>query len=136
MLFILSFLLVFTSSYFIASSLTKKSYEHFSIMLISAFANVVLTFETLSLFHLINIPCVLLLNILVCAISSILWVKKDKPVFVPVFKDFFRKCKNICKLDKTFIILSFSFIVFILGTLFLCTLIPVTNADARDYHVA
>lgn len=136
MLFILSFLLVFTSSYFIASSLTKKFYEHFSIMLISAFANVVLTFETLSLFHLINIPCVLLLNIIVCVVSAVLWVKKGKPVFVPDLKNFFRKYKNICKLDKTFIILSFSFLVFILGTIFLCALIPVTNADARDYHVA
>ena len=56
-LFVISFLLVIAASYFIASIFAENKSEFGIIyLLISAFANVVLTFEILSLFSAISIP--------------------------------------------------------------------------------
>jgi len=136
MLFLFSFFLVFSSSYFIASIFTKKSYEHFTYLLLTAFAQIVITFELLSLFSAINIINVLALNFLLWIVTFILWIKRCKPFFKYDFKVFFRKYYNVCKLDKSFIILGLSFLVFILGVLFLDFVMPITNADAVDYHVS
>ena len=136
MLFLISFLLVFISSYFLASVLTKKPYEHFAYLLILFFANLIVTFEGLSLFKAINIPCVLAVEVILFLISLFIWLKKEKPIFIPNFKDFYNKYINICKLDKSFIILGISFLIFMIGAFWLCAVLPLTNADAYDYHVA
>ena len=104
MLFALSFLLVFSSSYFIASIFTKKAYEHFVYTLLTSFANLVLTFEVLSLFKAISLPWVLTFNIIIFIVTSVTWFKKGKPVFIPDFKSFINRYKNICKIDKSFIV--------------------------------
>ena len=64
-LFILSFLLVFTASFFLAITFEKKSFIKFFIyLLLTAFANVILTFELLSLFSSISQVGILICNIL------------------------------------------------------------------------
>lgn len=136
MLFALSFLLVFSSSYFIASIFTKKAYEHFVYTLLTSFANLVLTFEVLSLFKAISLPWVLTFNIIIFIVTFVTWFKKGKPVFIPDFKSFINRYKNICKIDKSFIVLAICFAIFMIGTFALCLFLPVTNADALDYHVA
>ena len=51
-LFLISFLMVFLSSYFMTSIIAdKKSLEGFIYILLTAFANVVLTIEILSLLN-------------------------------------------------------------------------------------
>ncbi len=136
MLFGISFLLVFISSYFIASILTKKAYEHFAYLLLTSFANIVLTFELLSLFKAMTLPWVLAFNVIFFVSSLFLWTKKGKPLFILDIKSFFNKYKNICKLDKTFVVLGLCFLIFVLGAFALCLVLPITNADAMDYHVA
>lgn len=136
MLFGISFLLVFISSYFLASIFTKKAYEHFAYVLLTSFANIVLTFEILSLFKAITLPLVLSFNIIFFLISLFLWIKKGKPIFVLNIKPFFEKYKNVCKLDKSFIVLAICFGIFVIGSFLLCFFLPITNADAADYHVA
>lgn len=81
-LFLISFLMVFLSSYFITSMLAeKKSLEGFIYILLAAFANVVLTIEILSLFSAISPVGVLILNLLFLAVSIFVWNKKEKPLW-------------------------------------------------------
>jgi len=136
MLFFISFLFVFSSSYFIASCLTKKIYEHFTYLSLVAFAQIILSFEILSLFSAINTLNILGFNLFFWIFSVFIWLKAEKPFVFPNFKSFFRKYVNICKLDKSFLILGISFVVFIIGVLFLNLIMPITNADAVDYHVS
>ncbi|MBR1907484.1 hypothetical protein IJ818_00930 [bacterium] len=136
MLFLISFLLVFSSSYFAASVLTKKTYEHFAYFLLISFAQIILTFELLSLFSAINVWNVLGINLLFWIGSLLCWLKRGKPLFLPEIGSFFRKYFNICKLDKSFIVLGICFFIFISGALFLNFVMPITNADAVDYHVS
>lgn len=76
-LFIISFLLVFGASYFIAISFEQKSFLKFFIyLLLTAFANVVLTFEILSLFSAISVPGIFVLNLLLAGAGAGLWLKR------------------------------------------------------------
>ena len=136
MLFLVSFILVFSSSYFTASIFTKNFYEHFTYLMLTAFAQLILTFEVLSLFSAINVQNVLIFNIIIFALTFILWLKRQRPIFFPDFKLIFNKYLNVCKLDRSLIILSISFIIFLIGAFWLVLVLPITNADAVDYHVA
>lgn len=136
-LFIISFLLVFISSYFLTSIISpKKSILGFIYLFIIAFAQIVLTFEILSLFTAIKQFWVLGLNVLILAISVYTWNKKSRPFWCLEFKDFRNKLLNSLKLDKSLIWLYVGFLTFIIATFTLCLLFPITNADAQSYHVA
>lgn len=136
-LFVISFLLVIAASYFIASIFAENKSEFGIIyLLISAFANVVLTFEILSLFSAISIPGVLILNILTLAASLYFWNRSGRPVWN--FSDaqgFFRNYLKAVKLDKSLIVLSVGFAVLIFVSLFLMSFMPLVNIDAGSYHV-
>ncbi len=136
MIFLISFLLVFSSSYFIASVCTKCFYEHFAYLLLTAFSQLILTFEVLSLFSGINEQNVLILNVIFWLVAFVLWLKYKKPVLIPNCRQFFKRYINICRLDRTFIALTLCFLIFIGGVIFLVLTLPITNADAVDYHVA
>lgn len=76
-LFLISFLMVFLSSYFITSIIAdKKSLEGFIYILLTAFANVVLTIEILSLLNAISHVGVLILNVTFLSGSIFIWNKK------------------------------------------------------------
>lgn len=113
----------------------KKSLEGFIYILLAAFANVVLTIEILSLFSAISPVGVLILNLLFLAVSIFVWNKKEKPLWVPDIKEFFRKYLKAVLKDKYLFILSTGFIVLISSALFLASFMPVINADAGAYHV-
>ena len=81
-LFILSFILVFVSSYFITSILSpKKSILGLIYLFLIAFAQIVLTFEVLSLFHAIRQIPVLAWNLFFLTGSIYVWNKNNRPIW-------------------------------------------------------
>lgn len=136
-LFIISFLLVFVSSYFITSIIApKKSILGFIYLSLIAFAQIVLTFEILSLFSAIKEFWVLGFNILFLTISVHFWNKNSRPLWSLGCDEFRNRLLNSLKLDKSLMWLYVGFLTFIIVTLILCALLPITNADAHGYHVA
>lgn len=137
LLFIISFLLVFISSYLLTSVIApKKSILGLIYLFIIAFSQIVLTFEILSLFTAIKQFWVLGLNVFFLATSIYIWNKKTRPDWSLNFQDFKNKFKNSLKLDKSLRWLFVGFSIFILVALILNILLPITNADALGYHVA
>ncbi len=139
-LFAISFILVFASSYLISSLLAEKNSPLGLLYIpIIAFAQVVLTFEILSLFNAITTPAVLTFNILISIITYKIWNKKNRPLWYfekDVTKRFFKKIKNSFKLDKTLIVLGICYAIFILTAAFLAFIMPVTSGDGKMYHIA
>lgn len=137
LLFAISFLLIFISSYFITSVISpKKSILGIIYLFLTAFAQIVLTFEILSLFSAIKQYYVLGFNILFLIISIFIWNKNNRPIWTLDCKDFRNRVVNSFKLDKSLFWLYIGFGVFIISALILCLIMPITNADAQGYHVA
>lgn len=135
-LFFISLILVFLASYFIASAYAKNnSIEGIIYILLSAFAQVVLSVEILSLFKAISVPGILVLNVIMLLGSAYLWKKSAKPLYSISVKGFFNQFLNALKLDKYLIVLFAGWCVFIGVSLFLMAIMPVVNADAGSYHV-
>ena len=136
-LFITSFFLVFISSYLLTSVLSpKKSSVGFNYVFLIAFAQIILTFETLSLFNSIKQFWVLFFNVIFLLISIFVWHKKSKPLWCPDLKPFRTRVFNSFKLDKSLAWLFFGFCIFILSVVILCLIMPITNMDAQSYHFA
>lgn len=134
-LFIISFFLVFITSYFITSILVdEKKVNGIFYFLISAFANIVLTMEVLSLFSFISIPGVFILNIFFLIVSILLWNKFGRPIWKLSFGSFFSKYINCIKQDKSLFILSVGFLISVLTALFMSSFMPIMNFDAESYH--
>lgn len=137
LLFIISFLFVFISSYLLTSVIApKKSILGLIYLFLIAFAQIVLTFEILSLFTAIKPFWVLSFNFLTLIISGFVWGKKSKPIWSLDCKDFKNRVGNSLKLDKSLMWLYIGFLVFILVSLILCLIMPITSADAQCYHGA
>ena len=137
LLFAISFLLVFASSYFLTGVIApKKSIVGFIYLFLIAFAQIVLTFEILSLFTAINQFWVLTLNFLALFLSAYIWNKNYRPLWSLDCQTFRKRVINSFKLDKALVWLYVAFAIFIIVTVFLCLLMPLTNADAQGYHVA
>jgi hypothetical protein len=136
-LFIISFLLVFISSYFLTSIIApKKNILGLIYLFLIAFAQIVLTFEVLSLFSAIKAGWVLSLNFVVLILSTYSWRKRNKPMWSLEFKDFRNRVINSFKLDKSLMWLYVGFAAFVMVAFFLCFIMPITSADAMSYHVA
>lgn len=134
-LFLISFLMVFTSSYLMASVFEIKKYMTGIIyFFLIAFAQIVLTFEVLSLFNAIAKLPVLLMNAIILVLSVLLWIKKGKPLYRPRVKEFWLKIFKALKKDKMLMVISAGFLFFVAVSLFLCFLMPVTAYDSLAYH--
>ena len=135
-LFAISFILIFTSSYFIASILAKKdATKGFIYTLLLAFAQIVLTSEILSPFYLIKEVPFLLVNILFFIISTVVWIKFKKPTWKFELSDFKRRFFNALNLDKSLWFLFVAWLIFIGVSIYLVIMLPATSADASCYHV-
>lgn len=136
-LFFVSFLLVFLTSYLITSLITpKKSVLGLIYLFLVAFAEIVLTFEILSLFSSIKTYYVLGLNGIFFIVSTYLWLKFSKPIWALDLNNFKNRFINSIKLDKSLLILFIGFCVFVISAVILCTFMPITSADGQTYHVA
>lgn len=138
-MFLISFLLVFLTAYFVTSIVCngseKRKISGFLILLVSIFANVILTMEILSVFSAISRINVLILNILFSCAAGFFWLKKGKPLYKPEFKRTAERIFHALKKDKILMIMAFGFLFFICVTLFLNIFMPVTSSDALAYHL-
>ena len=136
-LFCVSFLLIFVTSYMIASMFANNKSEFGIVyLLLSAFANVVASIEVLSLFSAISIPGVLLLNVLALVVTTFFWNKNGCPIWnFSDVKEFSVKYINAIKLDKSLAVLSVGFVFLLFVSIFLSFIMPVVNIDASSYHV-
>ena len=137
-LFIISFFIVFLTSYFITCLIVDdKSVNGIFYLLLTAFANVVLTMEILSLFSAICVPGVLILNVIFLILSVSIWIKQGKPVWkIPVndLKSFFRKYFVCITHDKYLAVLSAGFLIAVSTALFMSSFMPIMNFDAESHH--
>lgn len=135
-LFFISFLLVFGASYFISVTLEHKSFIKFFIyLLLCSFADIVLTFEVLSLFSAISQSAVLVLNLLMLLSSLFFWYKSGKTVPDFCIKPCFKRVWNALCLDKYLLVLTAAFLFMVSVSLWLISFMPVVNPDAEAYHV-
>lgn len=136
-LFIVSFLMIFLSSYLITSVLAKKNDVCGIFYLpVIAFAQIVLDFEVLSLFNAISTGGVLILNLIVLAAAFGIWKYKQKSLWYINPQRFFRRLwYGVCK-DKYLFTLFLGFCIFFAVSVFLIIISPVVNDDASAYHVS
>lgn len=135
-LFFISFLLVFGASYFISVSVDNKNFIKFFIyFLLTAFADIILTFELLSVFSAIYAPAVLVLNLIIFSCSMYFWNKSGRAVPEFLFKPALKKIWHALCLDKYLLVMSAAFVFMVCVSLWLISFMPVVNPDAEAYHV-
>ena len=142
MMFFISLLMVFISSYFMACVFSPKDENNnpksvypFLYLLLIMFAQVVLTMEILSLFSSIKETNVLIMNSLFLIAGSLLWFKNKKPLYIPKIKETFTQILKGLKRDKILMIMAFGFVFFIITVILLDLFLPVNGADALTYHL-
>lgn len=143
LLLLLSFILVFISSYFLMSCAVgfpeeKSDFEPFGMLyfILIVFAQVVLTFEVLSLLKSINAGSVLLCNFLFFLAALGLFIKCGKRLYVPNFKEEFCVIKKELVKDKLLLIMALCMGIFCLISLYIAIFAPVSLYDSLAYHVS
>lgn len=136
LLFLVSFILIFTSSYFIASIFDTKTEKGLAYIFLIAFAQIILTTEILSLFKLIKEVPFLCFNSLFFISTFFIWKKFKSPKWKLDTKDFFHRLKNTLKLDKSLILLSICWLFYVIISIFFIIALPNITADGKSYHVA
>ena len=117
-MFFVSLFLVLLSSYFLTSYLMKKETKNnlgVIYLFLIAFAQIILTFEVLSLISSINKIGILVTNVVFLIISICFWIKKHKPIYIPLFWSEISAIKKALKKDKLLNILSYCFIIFLIS---------------------
>lgn len=131
-----SVILVLACSFFIASSVESKNIINFIIcFILSAFANVVLTFELLSLFSGISVINVLITNFLFALLGFGFWIAKKCPLCTFDIKAGIKKILTAAKLDKTIAALLIGFLFACIVSLVLIAIIPGVDIDSSTYRV-
>lgn len=142
MLFFISLIMVFVSSYLLSSMFSPKDENNnpkgvypFLYTLLLMFAQVVLTFEVLSLFNAIKQLPVLLFNVFFLLVAIFYWCKYDKPLYKPDIKLFLNNVSKGLKKDKYLKIMAFGFLFFLVSVILLDIFMPVNGSDALVYHL-
>lgn len=136
--FILSFIMLFSTGYFIASLLDKeKSIKGLIYLFISVFAQVIFIAEALSAFspQLKPLPF-LICNLILLAITTVIWLFKGKPLWSVNCKPTLEKFKTCFKLDKSFYILLFGWIFLLFISIFVNIFDSGSSGDGKVYHIA
>lgn len=138
-LFLISFLFIFSSSYLFASIIQKysqtKTKPVFVYWCLSAFTQIILSFELMSLFSAINKINFLCLNLFFLIVSVLIVKIKRIEIFKPDFKAFFRDINKAAQRDKMLYIGFFALMFFIVIAFILAVISPVSISDAMAYHV-
>ena len=136
LLLLCSIILVLLSAFFIANIFdSKNAVNNIIAFFLAAFANIVLTFEILSLFQGISRSNVLILNSLFAILSFIPWNLKKYPVLKFNFKEAINKFLVAAKLDKTILFMTLAFIFACLVSLWLISFVPGIDVDSTTYRV-
>lgn len=134
----ISVILVLLSSAFLTLRFeNKKFYNALCYYFSLVFAQVVVTFEFLSIFSAIKPLNVVIINFLVFVIAAIIWCKKKNlPDFRKDFSAELEKMKFVLNHDKWLNIVSLVFVAFFVVNVFYAFLIPAFDGDAVTYHTA
>ncbi len=136
-MFLISVLFVLVSSYLIGSSILKNSKNNIGIIVITliAFAQIVLSFEVLSLLKLISKNGLFICNTIFFIVSVIIFALTKATLYKPNLICETKKIHNALKKDKLLGLLSICFIVFIASKLFEILVFPVNFGDALGYYI-
>ena len=136
-LFLISLLLVFSFAFFTANIIECKNViRNLIYIFLSVFANIVFTFEVLSLFSKISIGGVLLLNALFAGIVFVIWLLRGRPLVTFNIKSFLRKLTIALRLDKSLLFLLIGVLFLLVTSVFLGWIFPAEDAASLFYHVA
>ena len=142
MLFFISFFMVLLSSYLFASTVCANNEDKKPkgpctplIWYITMFAQVVVSFEFLSLFKAIKEPNVLIINVLFLIAAILFWNKNKRPLYIPKIKETLQKITKALKRDKFLAIMAAGFVFMIVCTILLNLFLPVVGGDALSYHL-
>lgn len=131
-----SIIFVLSSAFFIANSFESKNIVNNIIyFFLCAFANVVFTFEILSLFSGISEINVIIVNFIFALLSFLIWTAKKCPIIEFDYKRAWNKFVNVLKLDKTIAIMFIVFLFACIVSLFLIAVIPGIDIDSTTYRV-
>lgn len=138
-MFLISLLMVIISSYFMLSviykKLPEKNFAGFLYFLIIAFAQLVLSFEVLSLFKAISNNGILICNAVFLIISVILFVKNGKIIYKPDMKKDLKQIIFSLKRDKLLLFLSVCFFIFLIFQIIMAAFYPIVFGDAVAYYL-
>lgn len=136
LLFFTSLILVCLTSFFVTSVFKCHKFYLFLIcFLLVSFANLVLTFEVLSLFSAISKIGVLIANTLFLLLSALVWNKSGRPKPEFPIKTPLKSFVNTLLKDKYILVLFLSTLFMCIVALWLISFMPVVNPDAEGYHV-
>ena len=137
-MFLISLLLTVLSSYLIISCLLKNDIRgNLGIIcfLLTAFAQLVLTFEILSLFNAISSKNILLLNIIAVFMCFVFFLITKRELYRPNLKKETKYIRNALNRDCLLKLVFLFFAVFIISQLMLALLQPIILGDALIYYL-
>jgi len=138
LLFLVSFIMVLLSSYFIVSLLKEKNTRlNVLYLILTIVSQVLITFELLSLFKGIAEPAILAFNLFILSITFILWNYKQRPLigFHQVYNHIIVNYQALKK-DKLLLVISIFFVFSCAVSLFLAFVTPVNSWDSMDCYLA
>ena len=137
-MFFISLFLVVISSYLIMSVLMKnctKTNLSFIYFILTAFAQIVLSFEILSLLSAISAKNILLCNFAILIIACLCVYINKAEIFKPDIKNEADFIKSALKKDKLLKLCAGFFIVFLVSQFILALLQPINFGDALVYYL-
>ncbi|MBQ9244815.1 glycosyltransferase family 39 protein [bacterium] len=138
-MFILSIFSVAISSYLFLSVLQKRSRDNnfygFLYFLLIAFAQLVISFEILSLLNSISVKGIILSNLVFLAVSLLLFLKNERYLYKPQLKEELKKIKFSVKKDKLLGFVFCCYILFLVFQISRALFLPVNFGDALNYYL-
>lgn len=137
-MFLVSFFIVILTTYFCVSMINSKLQKNSLLpvlFFLLSFAQIVFSFEILSLFNSISESKFLLLNIFFLILSLCMWLKFERPKCNFDFIKEFKKIVIAIKKDKLLTILSCSFVCFLVVSFLNSIFLPITFGDALTYYL-
>ncbi|OGI17209.1 MAG: hypothetical protein A2287_09920 [Candidatus Melainabacteria bacterium RIFOXYA12_FULL_32_12] len=137
-LFIISFCLVLSSSYFLASTIKSRRFENSIIYLVLILVSqIIVSVEILSIIKQINQAGILISNLIIFIPSLLYWKYKEFPHIdfgeIKLIKD---KIIQAIKKDKILLLLAVFFVFSSLVSLLLTIITPTNSWDSLIYHLA
>lgn len=135
-LFFISLICVLTFAFFTANTLDfKNRINNIIYFMLAAFANIVLTFEILSIFSAITEACVIVFNLILLCLSYVFWNRRGRHVIKFGLREILKSFTKALVKDKYLLILTICFVFMCTVSLLLISFMPVVNCDAEAYHV-
>ncbi len=137
-MFLISIILIVISSYLITSLFYKNEEKNnwgIIYILLIMFAQIILSFEILSLLSLIDKIPFLVCNFVIFLISAFIWGIKDFPLFKFGFIGESKKIYKALKRDKLLFFTALCFIVLIVSGYLTVQYHPIIFGDALSYYL-